>query len=107
MKEEKFIEMSKDAYNRYKSNITKQQKTPKNMFKLGYEAAIIEHSKMIEDLQYYKDTTIALLKTDKEVKVIADNITKELSEKHNLMSVDSFDIQQYLITYLDSIMFRL
>ena len=54
MKAEKFIEMSKEAYNRYKPNITKEQKTSKNMFLLGYQAALIEFSKMIEDLEHFK-----------------------------------------------------
>jgi len=107
MKAGKFIEMSKDAYNRYKLNIAKSQKTPKNMFELGYQAALIEHSKMIEELQHHKDTTVDLYATDKEMKIIADTITKQLSEKFNLMSVDSFDINQHLIKYLNTVMFRL
>lgn len=48
-----------------------------------------------------------LICTDKEIKTISNDITNELSKKFKLMSIDSFDIQQYLTTYLDSISFRL
>jgi len=66
MEAENFIEMSKDAYNRYKPNIVKEQKTPENMFKLGYQAAMIERSKMIEDLEHFKQNHVGLNVIDKE-----------------------------------------
>ncbi len=103
----KINEMSVSAYNRYKKNISKDQKTTKNMFMLGYQSALIENSKEIEILQNFMDSSLGLLCTDKNIKTIVDKITFDLSNTHGLKSIDSFDINQYLVTYLQSITFTL
>jgi hypothetical protein len=54
-----------------------------------------------------KDSTSGLICTNKEIKTIANKITNDLNDKFELKSVNAFDIQQYLITYLNSITFRL
>ena len=60
-----------------------------------------------EKFLHEKDSTSGLICTDKEIKVIADKITNDLNNQFELKSVDAFDIQQHIITYLDSITFRL
>ena len=95
MKAEKFIEMSKDAYNRYKPNITKQQKTPKNMFELGYQAALIEHSKMIEELQHHKDTTVGLYATDKQPEMLFEEIFVGLINEIGMDGEKTFSPMDY------------
>jgi len=88
MKAEKIIEVSKDAYNRYKPNITKEQKTAKNMFELGYQAALIEHSKMIEELQHHKDTTIGLYAIDFNPKELIQRFVDSQSDATRLYVED-------------------
>lgn len=95
MKAEKFIEMSKNAYNRYKPNIVKEQKTPKNMFELGYQAALIEHSKMIEDLEHFKQNHVGLNATDKEPDKIFEEIFVHLIEKIGMDGEKTFSAVDY------------
>ena len=95
MKPENFVQMSTDAYNRYEHNITKEQKSSKNMFRLGYQAALLEHSKMISDLQHHKDTTIGLYATDKEPQTIFEEVFVHLIEEIGMDGEKTFSAMDY------------
>jgi hypothetical protein len=60
-----------------------------------------------EKLIFQKNETSGLIVTDKELDIISTKITKDLSEKFDLMSVDGFDIREYISEYLRSITWQL
>jgi len=107
METTKFKKLSENAYNRYKESVSVEQKDERNLFMLGYQAAILEHSKEIEDLQHFKDSSTGLFATDKFPSEIFKLIITNIDGEKTMSAVDYEYYKQIFDTELTKLLFRL